>query len=93
MRLAEAGGADAQVFNAACVDSFHHHVDNIITLAEMMVKRKRHAVFYFAFVKRFVNRCHKLCSCRVDNRSDLGCAFDVLVVIIFQITHIRLFAG
>ena len=64
------------------MDLFHDHVYHIVTLAEMMMEGKDHAVLDAAFYEGIMDVLDKLASCRIvqctDGRSRL-CIFVVIV--------------
>ena len=47
------------------MDLFHNHVYHIVTLAEMMMEGKDHAVLNAAFYKGIMDVLDKLASCRI----------------------------
>ena len=55
MRLSQRGGGQSDILQAHLMNFFHHHVDDQVTLAEMMMETDSHPVMGMTFYQRFVN--------------------------------------
>ena len=58
---------DCDIFDSHRMDFSHDHINNIVTLTEMMMETKCHSVFNPTFHKYFMNVFYKLASFRVNH--------------------------